>query len=187
MIIKNNDPFTQPSFSLKNRLVRSVWNLVQSTLFRFSPRTFHGWRSFLLRLFGAKLGVHVHIYSNAKIWAPWNLITGDFVGVADGVTIYNIAPVTIGSHCVVSQGAYLCTGSHDIDSNNFQLVASPIRLGDYSWVCAQAFIGPGVQITEGCVIGARAVVVKSVNEPWTVWAGNPATYKRHREKAILEK
>jgi putative colanic acid biosynthesis acetyltransferase WcaF len=72
-------------------------------------------------------------------------------------------------------------GSHDIDSENFQLIAKPIVLEKHVWVCAEAFIGPGVSVTEGCVLGARAVVVKSITEPWTVWAGNPAVLKKQRK------
>jgi len=184
MIIQGNDPYTQPSFSLQNRLRRAVWGIVWLVLFRTSPRPLHVWRGFLLRLFGAKLGLHVNVYPNVKIWAPWALSIGDYVGVADGVALYNMAPIVIGNHCVISQGAHLCAGSHDIDSANFQLIANPIRLESYVWVCAEVFVGPGVKIADGCVLGARAVVVKSIPDPWTVWAGNPAVMKRLRKKVI---
>ena len=184
MIIKNNDPTTQPSFSLRNRVGRTIWSVAWTFLFRLSPKPCHAWRRWLLQLFGAKLGEHVHVYPNVKIWAPWQLAVGHHSGLADGVVIYNIAPITIGHHCVVSQGAYLCTGSHDIDSDNFQLIAKPIVLADYVWICAQAFVGPGVSVNEGCVLGAHGVVVKSIDQAWTVWAGNPATFKRERKQAI---
>ncbi len=184
MIIQGNDPFTQPSFSLQNRIMRAVWGVVWLVLFRTSPRPLHVWRRFLLRLFGAKLGMHVNVYPTVKMWAPWALSIGDYAGVADGVKLYNMAPIVIGNHCVISQGAHLCAGSHDIDSANFQLIAKPITLESYVWVCAEAFVGPGVQLAEGCVLGARAVVVKSIVEPWTVWAGNPAVMKKLRKKVI---
>lgn len=181
----NNDPYTQPSFSLRNRCSRAVWSAVWLLLFRFSPRPLHRWRAALLRLFGARLGADVHIYPSVVIWAPWQLTVGDRVGVADGAQLYNLAPLTIGSGCVISQGSYLCGGSHDIDSENFQLTAAPITLEDYVWVCAGAFVGPGVTIAEGCVLGARGVSTKSITRPWTVWVGNPATFKREREPRIL--
>lgn len=184
MIIQGNNPYTQPSFSLQNRIMRAIWRVVWLILFRTSPRPFHVWRRFLLRLFGAKLGKHVNVYPTVIIWAPWALSIGDYVGVADGVKLYNMASITIGDYCVVSQGAHLCAGSHDIDSSNFQLITKPISLESYVWVCAEAFVGPGVNIAEGCVLGARAVVVKSIPEPWAVWAGNPAIMKRLRKKVI---
>jgi putative colanic acid biosynthesis acetyltransferase WcaF len=180
MILSGNDPFTQPSFSLGNRLARGLWGVVWLLLFRPSPRPLHAWRRALLRGFGARLGRDVNVYPSVRIWAPWQLIVGDRVGIANGVTLYNMAPLTIGSGCVVSQGAHLCGGTHDIDSPNFQLVAKPIALADDVWVCADAFVGPGVRVARGCVLGARAVVMRSIDEPWTVWAGNPAVRKKNR-------
>jgi putative colanic acid biosynthesis acetyltransferase WcaF len=182
MIIQGNDPYTQPSFSLGNRFMRSLWSFAWLMFFRPSPRPFHAWRRLVLRLFGARLGQHVHVYPNVKIWAPWLLSVGNNVGIANGVTLYNMSTMSIDDHCVISQGAYLCGGSHDIDSANFQLIAKPINLEKHVWVCAEVFVGPGVTIAEGCVIGARAVVVKSIVEPWSVWAGNPAKMKRIRKK-----
>jgi len=184
MIIQGNDPYTQPSFSLRSRIMRFVWGLVWLILFRPSPRPFHLWRRFLLRLFGAKLGLHVNVYPNVKIWAPWALSIGDYVGVADGVNLYNIAPIVVGDHSVISQGAHLCSGSHDIDSANFQLIAKSIVIQKHVWVCSEAFVGPGVRVADGCVLAARAVLMKSIPEPWTVWAGNPAVMKRLRKKVI---
>jgi len=182
VILQGNDPYTQPSFSLRNRLARVLWGVVWLLLFRISPRPLHAWRAALLRLFGARLGADVHIYPGARVWAPWQLTIGNRVGVADGVVLYNMAPMSIGDECVISQGAHLCGGSHDIDSANFQLVAAPIVLEPRVWVCAEAFVGPGVHLAEGCVLGARGVLTKSVAEPWTVWAGNPAVKRRMRKQ-----
>lgn len=171
-ILKGVDPTTRPSFSLRNRLMRVAWGIVYALLFRPSPRPLHAWRAFLLRLFGAKLGEHVHVYPKVRIWAPWNLTIEDRVGVADEAELYSIAPIHLGSRAVVSQGAYLCTGSHDYEDPNFQLVAGAIVVGPHAWVCAQAFVGPGVTVGEGAVVGARAVATRDV-PAWTVCAGNP--------------
>lgn len=184
MIIQDNDPTREPSFTLRNRLYRLAWKFFWFIFVRFSPRPFHSWRAFCYRLFGASIGTETHIYPKVDVWAPWLLTVGDRVGIADGVTIYNMAQITIGSNCVISQGSHLCAGSHDINSKNFQLVASQITLDPFSWICAEAFIGPGVRIPKGCVIGARAVVMKSIHESWTVWAGNPAVLIKKRSSAI---
>jgi len=180
MILHGADPTTQPSFSLRNRVARGVWELAWLLLFRPSPRTFHAWRRLLLRLFGATLGEHVNVYPGARIWAPWQLVMGDRVIVGNMANIYNMAPIFIGSGCVISQGAHLCAGSHDIDSPNFQLITRPIVLEPDVWICTEAFVGPGVSIPSGCVIGARSVITRSVKEPWSVWVGNPASLKRYR-------
>jgi putative colanic acid biosynthesis acetyltransferase WcaF len=182
MIIQGNDPFTQPSFSLGNRIARTFWGMTWLVFFRPSPRPLHAWRRSLLRAFGAKVGHHVHVHANVRIWAPWQLVIGNRVGIANGVTLYNMGPLVIGNDCVISQGAHLCGGSHDIDSENFQLVADHITLEDEVWVCADAFIGLGVRVAQGCVLGARAVVMKSIDEPWTVWAGNPCRRLKSRQR-----
>lgn len=178
-ILQDTNPKTGPSFTLGNRVARVVWSICYVMLFRLSPRPFHGWRRFLLRLFGAKVGCNVHVYPGAKIWAPWNLELHDNAGVADGVILYSMARITIGKDAVISQGAHLCTGSHDYESPNFQLFARPITVGAHAWVCADAFIAPGIRIGEGAVIGARAVVVKDM-PAWMVCAGHPCTALKPR-------
>lgn len=121
---------------------------------------------------GAEIGTGCHIYPGVVIWAPWNLICEDEVGVASGAILYNQAPITLGRRCVISQGAHLCSGSHDYTSEGFELFAKPIQVGALAWVAAEAFIHPGVCIGEGAVIGARSVVTKDMPE-WTVCAGHP--------------
>lgn len=174
MIIKGNIPYTSASFSLIHRARRQIWNIVCLLLFKPSPRPLHAWRSALLRSFGAEIGKGVHVYPGAKIWAPWNLIVADHVAIADGVTIYNMDQIRIGSYSIISQGAHLCGGSHDYNSANFQLYAKPITLGEHVWICAEAFVSLGVDIPDGVVVGARSLVTKSILEPWTVCAGHPA-------------
>ncbi len=174
MMIEGNDPYREPSFSLGHRVRRQVWNMVQVLLFRTSPRPCHAWRAWLLRLFGARLGPGCHVYPGVKVWAPWNLKLGSFVGVGDGVNLYCMDRIEIGDYAVISQGAHLCGGTHDYNSANFQLVIKPIVIGARAWVCADAFIHPGVVVPDGAVVGARAVVSKSLAKPWAVYAGNPA-------------
>jgi putative colanic acid biosynthesis acetyltransferase WcaF len=173
MILQGNDPYREPSFSAGHRLRRACWNAVWLLLFLPSPRPLHAWRAWLLRRFGATLGEGCHVYPGVKVWAPWNLTLGDFVGVADGATLYDVDRIEIGEYAVISQGAFLCGGTHDYNSLNFQLLARPIRIEPYAWVCAEAFVHPGVTVPEGAVVGARSVVTRSPDEPWTVYAGNP--------------
>lgn len=166
------DPRRQASFSLANRLRRLTWGVVYVLLFRPSPRPCHRWRAFLLRGFGANLGRDCHVYPKVKIWAPWNLMLDDQAGIADDVICYSMAPIILGKRVIVSQGAHLCTGTHDYESADFQLYALPIQVEEDAWLCAECFVGPGVTIGAGAVIGARAVVTKSM-PAWTVCAGNP--------------
>lgn len=173
MILQENDPYRGPSFSLGNRLLRALWGIVYILLFRLSPRPLHAWRIMLLQLFGAKIGRRCHIRPSVKIWAPWNLKMGNHSGVGDGVNLYCMDKIDIGDFVAISQGVILCCGTHDYNSLNFQLVVKPIVIDTHAWICADAFLHPGVVIPEGVVIGARAVVTKSPPIGWTVHAGNP--------------
>lgn len=171
-ILKNVDTHTQPSFTLQNRLARLIWNIVYVLLFKPSPIPFYPWRSFLLRLFGAKVGKSCHVYPGVEIWAPWNLELGDYIGIASGAICLSMAKITLGYKVVISQGANLCTGSHDYEDPRFPLFAKPITIGANAWIAAEAFICSGITIGEGAVIGARSVVTKDM-PAWTVCAGNP--------------
>ncbi len=181
-VLRGKDPGTEPSFTFRNRVGRALWGLVYVILFRPSPRPLHRWRAALLSLFGARLGRHVHVCPSARIWAPWNLETGSYVGIGDRAIIYNMATIRLGDRCTVSQSAHLCCGSHDVDSADFQLIAGPIDVEPHVWICAEAFVGMGVRIAEGSVVGARAVVMRDLNSPWTVYAGVPARPIRARRR-----
>lgn len=168
-----------PSFSLKNRLARVVWKNACFLLFKYSPTPFHFWRSFVLRLFGARVGKGAHIYPKVKIWAPWNLTLGDQCGVANGVTLYSQGKIEIGQRSVISQNAHLVAGTHDYTNPKFPLIIKDIIIKDYVWIAADAFIHPGVTIGAGCVIGACAVVTKDMPD-WMVCAGHPCRPLKNR-------
>lgn len=184
MIIQKSDFSKGPSFTLGNRVRRQIWNIVYCLFFRTSPRPFHAWRAFLLRAFGARLGENCHVYPYAKIWAPWNLEIGSHVGIADGVVLYCMDKIVVEDYVVISQGAHLCGGSHDYNSENFQLFAKKIVVGKHAWICAEAFVSLGVVIPEGAVIGARSVVTKSFSDPWHVYAGNPCKKIKKRGRTV---
>lgn len=165
--------------SMGNRAARAVWGAAWLLLFLPSPRPFHAWRRLLLRLFGARIGAGVRVYGSARIWAPWNLQMGDHSVLGDRVDCYAVDRITIGEHSVVSQYAFLCTATHDIDQPSFPLVTAPVVIGPGAWVAADAFVGPGVTVGEGAVVGARASVFKDV-PAWAVVGGNPARVIRMR-------
>lgn len=162
------------NLSLKNKATRALWGVVYNILFRTLPGPlFYNWRTFLLRLFGAKIGKNCKIRASVKIWAPWNIELGDFVALGQKTELYSVNKIVIGTKVAISQGAYICTASHDITRHGSPLVTAPILIRNFAWVAADAFIGMGVTIGEGAVVGARAAVFKDV-EPWTVVGGNPA-------------
>jgi len=104
---------------------------------------------------------------------------GDHSCLSHNVDCYCVALVKLGAHSTVSQYSYLCTASHDFENAKMPLVTSPIIIGEGAWVTADVFVGPGVTIGEGAVVGARSSVFKDV-APWTVVAGNPANLIKKR-------
>jgi len=157
----------------RNKLARVVWGIAWLVLYRPSPRGLHGVRRMVLRVFGAKIGKGAHPYPAARIWAPWNLVMGDHSCISDFVDCYCVDKVELGDHAVVSQYSFLCTASHDYNDPGFLLVTSPIKISAKAWVAADVFNGPGVEVGEGAVIGARSCVIKNV-AAWDVVVGNPA-------------
>ena len=176
-----DDPYLRPAFSTRERLRRLIWNIVHLLLYRPSPRPLHAWRAALLRLFGAKMGPNCHFYPGSRIWAPWNLICADQVTAADGAEIYNPAPMTFGSHFILSQDAFLCGATHDYDDPAFPLLAYAMNFGPYAWVCARASVAPGVSVGEGAVLGLASVATRNL-DPWTVYAGAPALRVKERTR-----
>lgn len=182
----NVNTYEGPSFSLKNRLLRVWWNIIYILLFRYSPNFMYGWRSIILRVFGAEIGKGVHVYPQCKIWAPWNLVMDDYSCLGPFVDCYNQGKIQIGKKVVVSQKSYLCASTHNYNLSGFPLVCKPIAIDSEAWIAADAFVGPGVTIGDGAVIAARAVVVKDV-EPWTIVGGNPAVFIKKRVIKDTEK
>jgi putative colanic acid biosynthesis acetyltransferase WcaF len=157
---------------------RVLWTIA-SPLFRFSPRLLWSWRNGLLRLFGAKVGERVRVYQTAKIMMPWNLTLADRVTIGDGAVLYALGTISIGAGATISQGAHLCAGTHDYCRSDFALRKLPIAIGEGVWVCAEAFVGPGVQLGAYAIAGARSVVMRDV-ESWAIVKGNPATFYKQR-------
>jgi putative colanic acid biosynthesis acetyltransferase WcaF len=153
-------------------LGRIGWALVHP-LFAWSPRPLWGWRRWLLRRFGARIGADVHIYPTARITIPWNLTVGDQSAIGDRVIVYALGPIRLGRRVTVSQGAHLCAGTHDLTLPDRPLLKPPITIDDDAWICADAFIGPGIVVGERAIVGARAVAMKDVPAHATV-VGNPA-------------
>ncbi len=180
-MLPHSDPRTGPSFSLGNRIARAIWNTVWLLMFRPTPRPLHAWRRLLLQLFGARIGSGCRIHPGVRIWAPWNLECGRLSAIGSHATLYNQDKITIGNHCVISQGAHLCTGSHDYQSPTLDLWTKPITIQDHVWIAAEAFILPGTLIEEGAVIGARSVVTEAM-PAWKVCAGHPCRPLKDRNR-----
>jgi putative colanic acid biosynthesis acetyltransferase WcaF len=167
-------------WSNSEQLGRALWALVWP-LFRFSPRPLWRWRAFLLRVFGAQIDDDVHVHPTVLIEIPWNLRIGRYGCVGDRAILYNLGLLTIGSGTTISQGAHLCGGTHDYRKSDFPLIKTCITIGENVWICADAFVGPGVEIGDRAILGARAVVIRKVASD-SIVAGNPARLIKMRGK-----
>ena len=152
-IFQKLDTVASYPYPLKDYIRRFAWERVQSLFIRTSSRRAERWRRFWLRRFGARISSNSYTKASTRIWHPWLLTIGNYSTVSEGTVIYNLGQVTIGDHTVLSQDVYVCAG---------------------------AFIGPGVTIGDNSVVGARAVVMKDV-PPGVVVAGNPARVIKPRD------
>ena len=170
------------SFPWWHRLFRVFWQLTWLLLAAWTPPPFHRWRRLILKAFGAKVERLSDVRGSARVWYPPYLTLGEGALIGPKVICYNMAPIELERFALVSQGAHLCAGNHDIDDPNFTLFSKPILLRAHCWVAADAFVAPGVTIGVGAVLGARGVAFGDL-EPWTVYVGNPASAKRKRKRA----
>jgi putative colanic acid biosynthesis acetyltransferase WcaF len=161
---------------------RVFWALAQP-LFSVSPRPLWGWRRFILRCFGARIAQAVHIYPSVSIAIPWNVEIGAYSAVGDRAILYSLGTIRIGERATISQGAHLCAGTHDYIDPALPLLKPPIIVGAEAWVCADAFIGPGVTVGDYAIVGARAVAMKDV-PAGAIVVGNPARFIKKRELGI---
>lgn len=147
-----------PNFRGRSAVLVQLWWLVQSTLFQWSPQFAYGFRRWLLRCFGAKIGKNAIIRPSATITYPWKVCIGNHAWIGDNVVLYSLGEIVIGDNAVISQRSYLCTGDHDYTQTDFPIRGQKIVIGPESWVAADVFIAPGTSIGYGAVIGARSSV-----------------------------
>jgi putative colanic acid biosynthesis acetyltransferase WcaF len=131
-------------------------------------------------MFGATIGKGVRTYSSTDIYFPWNLTIGEYSSMGENVLVYSLGKVTIGNRVTISQRAHLCAGSHDYHDPAMPLTKPPIYIGDDVWICADAYIGPGVRVSNLAIVAARGVVVKDVAIA-NIVGGNPAKFIKLRD------
>ena len=169
------------SFSLSNRIVRVGWGIAWLVFARFTPPPLHAWRRLVLRAFGARVGRGARVHASVAIWLPRNLELGEQVLIGPGARLYNQGTIKIGAWSVISQRAHLCASTHRVDDADFQLECRPIALGERCWVATEAFVGPGVTMGDGAVLGARAALFESAAADG-IYRGNPASLVRQRKR-----
>lgn len=125
-IAENRNHLNYPKWIYVKRILWSFGKL----FFKYSPRIAFGYRNFILRLLGAKIGKHVHIYSSTIIWFPWNLEIGDWSAIGEDTLVYNLGRIIIGEKATISHRAHLCAGTHDYTNPTLPLLRPEIQIGD---------------------------------------------------------
>ena len=172
--------FTMPEgFRGRPAWLVQLWWIVEALLFRPSPQFLYGWRRWLLRCFGARVGEGVIVRPTVRTQFPWKVTIGDHAWIGDDVVLYSLGEISIGDHAVVSQKTYLCTGSHDPGRQDFLIFSRPICIEAECWIATDVYVGPGVTIGRGTVVGARSSVFKDL-PAGKVCVGSPARVVKDR-------
>ena len=166
--------FSNPEYDPgRGPLVRILWYFLSLLVFESGWIPMSGVKRRLLRLFGAQVGRGVMVKPHVRIKYPWRLAVGDHCWIGQGAWIDNLADVRLGSHVCISQGVYLCTGSHDYRRRTFDLITGGIQVGDGGWLGARCMLLPGVTVGENAIVAGGSVVAKDV-APATIVGGSPA-------------
>ncbi len=145
----------------RGKLWQAAWFATMNLVFMawWCPKAL---RPLLLKAFGAQIGERVFIRHRVRVLWPWKLSIGDDSWIGEDVWLLNLEPITVGKDVCLSQGAFLCTGSHDARSASFEYDNGPIDVEAGAWVAAQAIVLRGTTIGVGAVVGARAVVTRDL-------------------------
>jgi putative colanic acid biosynthesis acetyltransferase WcaF len=171
----NNEWYQQPTL-LKN----VSWIVCKAFFFQNNLPIPVSIKRLILRVFGAKIGLKVMIKPNVNIKYPWLLSVGNYVWIGEGVWIDNLAPVNIGDHACISQGAMLLTGNHNYKRSTFDLMVGSITLAEGVWIGAKSVVCPNVNCESHAVLSVGSVATKNLKQ-YGVYQGNPAVWLKERE------
>ncbi|PHI34873.1 hypothetical protein CBQ28_22490 [Pseudoalteromonas sp. GCY] len=119
------------------------------------------------------------IHRGVRFFSPWKLHVGDGTNIQYGCFLDCRGGLIIGDNVDITLGVRILSQYHDIDSPNYETKSAIVSIENYSIIGSYALILPGVQVSEGTVIGAGSVVVSNTKK-FSLYAGNPAVLKRSR-------
>ncbi|RKE26220.1 putative colanic acid biosynthesis acetyltransferase WcaF [Paraburkholderia sp. BL23I1N1] len=166
----------------RGALIEIIWFVVEACVINNKLLPLSSVRVALLRLFGAKIGTGCRFVHPLRVKAPWNLEVGNHCWFGVDVWIYNQAPIHIGSNVCISQGTFLCAGSHDM-STTMDLRVAPIVIEDGVWITSKCVVQMGVTVGRSAVVTPLSVVHRSL-DPEGVYGGNPCRFIRNRFDSV---
>ncbi|RYE36745.1 MAG: colanic acid biosynthesis acetyltransferase WcaF [Sphingobacteriaceae bacterium] len=172
--------FTTGSYYAGPKWKVLIWHFTNYFIFDSAFPWPYSVKSWLLKVFGAKVGKGLVIKTNVRIKYPWKLTVGENCWIGESVWIDNLEEVTLGNSVCLSQGAMLLTGNHDYTLSDFPYRLGKIMLDDGVWIGAKSIVCPGVTCNTHAILTVNSVATKEL-KPWTINSGNPAIYIRDRK------
>lgn len=168
------------NLSLKSNLLKiAIWRIIGFPLLAsFLPGTY--WRKILLRKFGAKIGKRGRIKPYVRVTYPWKIEIGNDCWIGEEVWLDSVDFIKIGNNVCISQRAYLCTGNHNYNLLNFDLITKPIIINDGCWVGACSIVSPGSELGVNSVVTIGSLI-KGVIKKNSIYMGNPAKLLKERK------
>ncbi len=177
----SDEPPRRSPWSKKALLVRAIWGICEFLLWKPSPVWAWGFRSTLLRIFGAKIGKNVRIHPSAKVIIPWHLTLEDGAMVHERAILYALGEIHIGESAEIGPMSHLCAGTHDFTDPAFTLIREPITIGDGCVLGAGCFVAPNVVLAPRTALMPRSAMYSN-SEPGTCYQGNPAKLHIHTQE-----
>lgn len=162
------------------KVVCLLWFYVNAIFMQSKLNPFSGFKVFLLRIFGAKIGKGVVIKPGVNVKYPWKLILGDYVWIGEDVWIDNLDDVIIGSNVCLSQGVMLLCGNHNFKKSTFDLKIGKIEIRDGVWIAAKSTVTQNVVCENHCVLSVNSVASTNL-ESHAIYRGNPAKKVSYRK------
>lgn len=143
-------------------LIVYLWGVIELVLVYNPWQISSKLRIAALRLFGAQIGSDVIMRPRLRVRFPWNLKIGDRCWIGEGAWIHNQDLVLVGHDVVISQEAFITTGSHAL-STNMALLTKPVHIHDGAWIATRAIVLGGSTIGVSSVISPNTVVPPNTN------------------------
>ncbi len=122
-----------------------------------------------------KIGSYVHIGAQCYLAGAAGIVMGDFSGLSQGVKIYSVSDDYSGKHLT----------NPTVPREYLGINEGQVTLGRHVIIGSGSVILPGIEISEGCSVGALSLV-STTTEPWGIYAGVPATRRRERDQSLLQ-
>lgn len=144
-----------------------------------------GLRMHLYRLCGVRIAnpSKTTILTCTDVCKPKGIAIAEGAVIGRHCLIDGRGGLTIGENVAISSYAILISGGHHVDHPNFEGWVAPMAIGNRAWIGTRAIVLGGIQIGEGAIVAAGAVVTHDV-EPFTVVAGVPARVIKKRSHKL---